>query len=128
MHPLHTVLLTCSFPLFLGGLLADIAYARTYEIQWINFAAWLIAGALVFTGLALVWALLEAFRDSFRGRRSLSFLLLAVTFILGLLDSFMHTRDAWATMPSGLILSLIVTVLTGAAIWFGVLAPPRGAT
>jgi uncharacterized membrane protein len=122
------VLLTCSFPLFLGGLFADIGYASTYQIQWINFAAWLIAGAMVFTGLALAWALLEAFRDSFRAKRSLiAFLLLAAIFILGLLNSFMHARDAWATMPSGLILSVIVTVLTAAALWFSVLAPTRGA-
>lgn len=128
IQPLHAVLLTCSFPLFLGGLLADIAYARTYEIQWINFAAWLIAGAMVFAGLALAWALVEAARDMFRRRRSLiGLLLLAAIFILGLLNSLQHARDAWATMPSGLVLSVIVTALAAAAIWFSILVRPRGA-
>ncbi len=45
IHLLHAVLLAATLPLFLGGLLSDIAYALSYEIQWSNFAAWLIAGA-----------------------------------------------------------------------------------
>ena len=124
LHPAHAVLLTCSFPLFLGALLADIAYARTYEIQWTNFASWLNAGALVFAGLALAWSLFEVFRSSFRGRRTLiGFALVATVFILGLLNALAHARDAWGAMPTGLILSLIVTGLAAAALWFSILAP-----
>jgi uncharacterized membrane protein len=124
IHPVHAVLLTCSFPLFLGGLLADIAYTRTYQAQWINLAAWLIAGAMVFAGLALAWSLVEAARSLFRERRALiGLVLLAVIFVLGLLDSFMHARDAWGAMPSGLVLSLLVTALAAAAVWFSVLSP-----
>lgn len=127
-HPLHAVLTTSAFPLFLGGALSDIAYARTYEVQWLNFAAWLIAGAMVFTGLALAWSLLLAILRAFRDRRTLiALLLLAAIFVLGLLDSFMHARDAWAAMPSGLILSLIVTVLAAAATWLVAWSPRRGA-
>jgi uncharacterized membrane protein len=124
LHPLHVVLLVCSVPLFLGGLLADIAYARTYEVQWTNFAAWMIAGAMVFTGLALALWLLEAVRRSFRERHPLIGIGLSmVIFVLGLFNSFMHARDAWASMPSGLVLSLIVTALAVAATWFSLRAP-----
>ena len=42
-HPLHAVLLSFPFPLFLGTLLSDIAYERSYQIQWSNFAQWLNA-------------------------------------------------------------------------------------
>jgi len=128
IHPLHAVLVAGAFPLFLGGLLADIAYARSFQVQWLNFAAWLIAGAMVFTGLALAWSLLEVIRSAFRDRRTLlGFLLLAAMFILGLLDSFSHARDAWGAMPSGLVLSVVVTALAAVALWLGVLAPRRGA-
>lgn len=128
IHRLHAVLVTSSAPLFLGGLLADIAYARTYEIQWTNFAAWLIVGAMVFTGLALAWSLIEAVRRAFRERHSLLVLaVLAVTFVLGLLNSFMHARDAWASMPAGLVQSLLVTALAIAALWLSLLAPRQGA-
>jgi len=33
LHPIHVVLLAGIIPLFLGGLLSDIAYASSYEIQ-----------------------------------------------------------------------------------------------
>ena len=54
IHPLHAFLLAGAVPLFLGALLSDITYARSYQIQWSNFASWLIAGALVFAGFAIV--------------------------------------------------------------------------
>ncbi len=127
-NPILAVLAISSFPLFLGGLLADIGYARTYQIQWLNFAAWLIAGAMVFTGFALAWALLSVVRTSFRDRASLvPFLLLAAMFLLGLLNSFMHARDAWGAMPGGLVLSLTVTILAAVAVWFIILPARRGA-
>jgi uncharacterized membrane protein len=46
-----------------------------------------------------------------------------VIFVLGLFNSFMHARDAWASMPSGLALSLIVTALAVATTWFSLRAP-----
>ena len=48
IHPFHAVMLAATVPLFLGALLSDWAYWRTYHIQWANFSSWLLAGALVF--------------------------------------------------------------------------------
>jgi uncharacterized membrane protein len=127
IHPLHAVLLASALPLFLGGFLSDLAYDSNYQIQWINFAAWLIAGAMVFTGLALLWALIDLIRPARRGGRALLyFLLLLATFILGLIDNFVHARDAYATMPTGLILSAIATVLTLLAVSVGFSTLRRG--
>ena len=50
VHPVHAVLLAGTVPLFLGAMLSDIAYSASYEIQWSNFASWLIVGGLVFGG------------------------------------------------------------------------------
>src|SRR5690606_14347063 len=47
IHPIHAVFLAGIIPLFAGALLSDIAYYRTYEIQWQNFASWLIAGGQI---------------------------------------------------------------------------------
>ena len=118
--PLHATLLAGTVPLFLGGLFSDIAYYKTYQIQWSNFAAWLIAGALVFCGLALLFALVNLVRAEHKaGRPVLYFLLLLATFVLGLINAFEHAKDAWAVMPSGLILSVIVTVLAIVSTWTG---------
>lgn len=119
VHPVFAVLLASGVPLFLGTLLSDWAYARTYQVQWINFAAWLVAGAMVFVGAALLWAVIDAVRaDAPRGRgKWIGVGLLAATFVVGFIDALVHAKDAGATMPGGLILSVIVFLLALAATW-----------
>ncbi len=118
LHPLQAVLLAGTLPLFLGALLSDWAYAESYQIQWTNFASWLVAGGLVLAGLALVWALIDTLRaDSQGGRRWLYFGLLLATFVAAFLNAIVHAKDAWAVMPEGLILSIIVLLLAIAATW-----------
>jgi uncharacterized membrane protein len=103
-------------PLFLGVLLSDIAYASTYEQQWKNFASWLIVGGLVFGGFALLWAFLGLFRSEQRDRLSILYVvLLLATWILGFVNALVHAKDAWATMPEGLVLSATVAALAIAA-------------
>ncbi len=118
--PLHAILLAGSVPLFLGALLSDIAYYQSYQIQWANFAAWLIAGALLCCGLAILFAVANLLRAERKGGRPTVYLLLLVaTWILGLINAFEHAKDAWAVMPSGLVLSVIVSVLACVAAWTG---------
>lgn len=120
LHPLHAVLLAGTLPLFLGALLSDIAYSASYEIQWNNFASWLIAGGLVFGAIALLWAVVDLFRDARGGRGSLSYvLLLLATWILGFVNALVHAKDAWASMPNGLVLSVVVLALACGATWAG---------
>lgn len=119
-NPLHATLLAGTVPLFLGAMLADIAYFRSYQIQWSNFASWLIAGGLVFCGLAIVFALVNLVRATVKtGRPLIYLLLLAAAWVLGFINALQHAKDAWAIMPAGLILSVIVTLLACAATWVG---------
>lgn len=118
--PLHAILLAGTVPLFLGALLSDITYFQTYQIQWSNFASWLIAGGLVFCGLAVLFALVNLIRaDRKAGRPVIYLVLLVVTFALGLVNAFEHAKDAFASMPSGLILSALTTLLIGVTAWLG---------
>lgn len=126
--PLHAVLLAGTVPLFLGAVLADIAYAYTYEIQWSNFASWLIVGGLVFSGLALVLAILDLFRADRRARALGPYLMILVaTWVLGFFNALMHARDAWASMPGGLVLSIVALLLACAATWLAFRRPRSGA-
>jgi uncharacterized membrane protein len=118
IHPFHAALLGGMVPLFLGGLIADAAYMQTAQIQWSNFASWLIAGAMVFTGFTLLWALIEIVAG-WRGRPVLYFLLVLAAFVIGLFNSFVHARDAWGAMPEALIVSAITTVVALAATFIG---------
>ena len=120
LHPMHAVLLSGALPLFLGGLLSDFAYASNYQIEWSNFASWLIAGGLLFGGLALLWAIIDFLRARRRAKHAVLYLLLLLaTWVLGLFNALTHARDAWATMPMGLVLSALVMVLACAATWVG---------
>ncbi|MGY0610750.1 MULTISPECIES: DUF2231 domain-containing protein [unclassified Luteimonas] len=125
-HPAHAALLGGALTLFLGTLLSDLAYARTYEIQWNNFASWLGAGGLVVLAFALVCALF-GLAPSRRTRASvLHFVLLLATWVVGFFNALMHARDAWASMPGGLVLSVIVVVLAVVATWLGFSNPRTG--
>lgn len=117
IHPLAAFLLAGSLPLFLGALLADWAYVRSPEVQWINFAAWLNAGATAMAGFAVLATGLDAL---FRRRRSrIAFGLIAATFAVGFIAALVHTRDAYASMPGGLVLSLFAFLLALAAVIAG---------
>lgn len=119
LHPLHAVLLAGTIPLFLGAMLSDIAFASSYQVQWGNFASWLLAGGLLFGGLALLWAVIDLARGERGGWFLVYVLLLVATWILGFIDALVHARDAMASMPTGLVLSVIVTVLAVVATWLG---------
>ena len=119
LHPLHAILVASVLPLLLGALLSDLAYGSTYQIQWKNFASWLIAGGLVFVGLALLWSVIELLRaDTRRDLKGWLYpLLLLATFAVGFVNALVHAKDAWSSMPAGTILSAIALLLTIVALW-----------
>ena len=114
---MHAVIATSSLPLFIGALLSDWAYASSHQIQWVNFAAWLIAGGLLIAGSALLWGAMDVLRSSAtRQRRGLTYLtLLLAACVIGFINALVHAKDGWAAMPTGLILSAVVVLLAAAA-------------
>ena len=121
LHPLHAMFLAFPLVLFVGALLSDLAYQSTYEIQWANFSAWLIAGGLFVGAFALLWALVDLIRggSARKGRITLYFVVLLVMWVLGFINALVHAKDAWATMPAGLYLSIVVAILALIAAWVG---------
>ena len=106
-------------PLFLGVLLSDVAYANSDQVQWKNFASWLNAGALLFSGLALLWSAIALLTADRRRRSMLSSALLLAGWVLGFVNSLVHAKDAGATLPEGLVLAVLVFALVAAATWLG---------
>jgi uncharacterized membrane protein len=121
LHPLHAIFLAFPLPLFLGALLSDLAYRGSFQVQWLNFSSWLIAGGLLVGAFALLWGLIGMFRSGTarRGRVIIYVAALLLMWVLGLVNAFVHAKDAWATMPEGLYLSVIVTLLALIAAWIG---------
>jgi uncharacterized membrane protein len=59
-----------------------------------------------------LWALIELPRVATRGLYKAALpVLLLVMWVLGLINAFVHAADAFASMPSGLVISIIVAVL-----------------
>ena len=112
----HAAVLAGALPLFLAAHLCDHAYRRDYLIQWSNFASWLSIGAMVLATIALVCAIVGAYR----GRHRLLYLLVLVaTWVVGFFSALHHGRDAWAIMPTALTLTVIVSALALLATWIG---------
>ena len=120
VHPLHAFLLGGAGCFLVSGFLSDWAYYSSHEIQWKNFASWLIMGGLVLGGFALLWALIDLFHaDSYRRQRLTYFVVLLAVWILSFINELVHAKDAWASMPEALVISAVVAVLSTAATWLG---------
>jgi uncharacterized membrane protein len=113
--PLHAILLAFPVALYPAALISDITYLRTSVIQWTNFSQWLIAGADLFAGLLLAWALASVLfgrARHTRGRGTLYLVVVAVMFAVGVINAFQHSKDGWASVgTAGLVMSIACTVL-----------------
>ncbi len=121
LHPLHSIILAFPLPLSVGAVLSDIAYRNSFHVQWANFSAWLVAGAVTMTTLAVIWALVDVVRAHAvqRAGAALYLVVLLVLWGLGFVNSLVHAKDAWAMMPEGLYLSAAMALLALVAAWMG---------
>lgn len=122
-HPIHGILSAYPLALFTAALATDITYLNTANMQWANFSVWLIAGGLFMGVLAAIVGIVDAIVNRGRGRarrpwfHSIGTLLMMA---LALLNAFIHSRDAWTSVvPTGIILSVIVSLLALATTWSG---------
>lgn len=120
-HPLHALLLAFPIALFTAALLSDITYLRSAEIQWSNFSAWAITGALLVGAPVLLWSalsLLRHRRNASRNRVLVYFLLILVMWIAGLINAFNHSQDAWSSVgTTGVALSVVSALAALIAGW-----------
>lgn len=121
LRPLHRILLAFPISLFAFALFTDIAYLNTAEVQWTNFSAWLITGALVFGGVAGIFSIADfvlGVRRARSGSRLIHLAALALAWVLGLVNAFKHSQDAWSSVGAfGLALSVLCTLLALVAGW-----------
>ena len=122
-HPLMATFASLPTACFILTLLNDIAYGRTANLQWQNFAEWLLFAGLVVGGFVLlveIVGLLLRPRIRAEGPGWLHALGLLIVLALGFINSLVHARDGWtAVVPQGLILSVLMVVVMMITGWIG---------
>jgi uncharacterized membrane protein len=113
-NAVYGVLNPIPFGFFVAALIFDILYLRTAVIQWDKGAAWLIAIGLLFAviprlvNLTQVW--ITSGRSALRADK-IDFWLNLVAIVAAIFNAFVHSRDAYASMPTGAWLSAFTVIL-----------------
>jgi uncharacterized membrane protein len=102
------------FGCFVAALIFDIIYSETAVMLWDKGAAWLIVFGLLFAvvprlvNLTQVW--ITSRRTSTRADK-LDFWLNLLAILVAIVNAFVHSRDAYAVVPTGLWLSVCTVIL-----------------
>jgi uncharacterized membrane protein len=102
------------FGCFVAALIFDVIYSKSATMQWDKGAAWLIVFGLLF---AIVPRLVNLTQIWITSRRSatlaekLDFWLNLFAIVAAIVNAFVHSRDAYAVVPTGLWLSACTVLL-----------------
>jgi uncharacterized membrane protein len=102
------------FGCFVAALIFDIIYSKTAVMLWDKAAAWLVVFGLLF---AVVPRLVNLTQVWFTSRRTatradkLDFWLNLLAIVVAIVNAFVHSRDAYAVVPTGLWLSVCTVIL-----------------
>ena len=102
------------FGCFVAALIFDIIYSDTAVMLWDKGAAWLIVFGLLFAvvprlvNLTQVW--ITSRRTATRADK-LDFWLNLSAIVIAIVNAFVHSRDAYAVVPTGLWLSVCTVTL-----------------
>jgi uncharacterized membrane protein len=122
-RPIHPMLVPFPIVCFVGALVTDIAYASTAEMMWADFSAWLLVVGMIMGVLAGIAGLFDFFSNRLIRTHRLAWLHMIgnlVVLLLALLNTLVHTRDAWTSVvPLGLTLSAIVVLILCFTTWLG---------
>ena len=107
---LYEMLNPIPYGFFVAALIFDTIYVYSTNIMWTKSASWLITLGLIFAiiprlvNLGQVWISRSCPRTS---AVTLHFWLNAVAIAFAILNAFVHSRDAYAVVPQGVIYSAI---------------------
>jgi uncharacterized membrane protein len=102
------------FGCFVAALIFDTLYSNSAVMLWDKGAAWLIVFGLLFAvvprlvNLTQVW--ITSRRSATRADK-LDFWLNFFAILVAIINAFVHSRDAYAVVPTGLWLSACTVIL-----------------
>ena len=109
---LHPGLVGAGATLLMAAFASDLLYWDTLLFQYNNFSGWLLTGGLILALLAAIAFVIDLVSGRVGQISWVRFVGLAAAALLGVLNAFVHSRDAYtAVVPQGITLSAIVTVI-----------------
>lgn len=103
--------------------MSDVVYWRSANMMWANFSAWLLAVGLIVAIFAVITGLIDFLASrQVRNLRAAWIHIIGnlVVIILSIINSFVHSRDAYTSVvPTGLALSGIVVLILLVTSWKG---------
>ncbi len=111
---LYELLNPLPFGFFTAAWIFDILYVKTYDVFWTHAASWLIVLGLILAiiprliNLVQVWV---GHRYPQGSPVKVHFWANALAVVLAIVNAFIHSRDAYAVVPEGVILSTLVVLL-----------------
>lgn len=99
---------------FVAAWIFDILYMKTFAQMWNDAANWLIVIGLLIAiipriiNAVLVWT---GPKHSQGSPVKIHFWLSLLAIVLAIFNAFIHSRDAYAVVPMGVILSTLVVIL-----------------
>jgi uncharacterized membrane protein len=102
------------FGCFVAALIFDIIYSKTAVMLWDKGAAWLIVFGLLFAVVPRLVNLTQVWVTSRRTATrtdKLDFWLNLFAMVVAIVNAFVHSRDAYAVVPTGLWLSVCTVIL-----------------
>ena len=103
-NAIYGVLNPIPFGFFVAALVFDLIYLRTAVILWDKGAAWLIAIGLLFAVIPRLVNLVQVWitsRHAALRADKVDFWLNLVAIVMATFNAFVHSRDAYASMPAG---------------------------
>jgi len=111
---LYGLLNPIPFGCFVAALIFDIIYSETAVMLWDKGAAWLIVFGLLFAVVPRLVNLMQVWVTSRRTATrtdKLDFWLNLFAIVVAIVNAFVHSRDAYAVVPTGLWLSVFTVIL-----------------
>jgi uncharacterized membrane protein len=122
-HPLHPLLVTLPITFFVSALLTDLAFWQTNNAIWATASLWLLGAGLISAAVAAVAGLVDFLGDQrirdlndawwHAGGNVLAVLIELYSFYTR------YRHGAAAVVPTGLVLSLVVTLILLFTGWKG---------
>ena len=122
-HPIHPMLIPFPIACFVLTLACDLAFWRTSNDFWASASLWLLGIGLIMAALAAVMGLIDVMGDDQIRNLSDAWLHAGGNVVVVLIELYnwysRYEHGATFVIPTGLILSLIVTLILLFTGWKG---------